>query len=71
MPAKRSVNVMLGKNAVLNYVSYISANRQGPPSWVIRCFETDQIFTSQEKAALEMGIHKMNTSRRTSRYMSQ
>lgn len=53
--AQNSVNI-LGKNVVTNNVSYISSNRQGPPSWVVRCLETDQVFTSQNAAAKSMGI---------------
>lgn len=53
--AKRGISV-LGRKVVMNNVSYISANRQGPPSWVVRCIETGAIFTSQHAAATEMGI---------------
>ena len=53
--AKRGIAV-LGKRVVMNNVSYISSRRQGPPSWVIRCKETDQIFTSQAAAAMLMDI---------------
>lgn len=44
------------KDLTLNNVSYISANRKGPPSWVIRCSETGEVFTSQKKAAKALGI---------------
>lgn len=43
-----SQNIVTGKNNVLNNVSYISADRKGPPSWVVRCKETDQIFTVRD-----------------------
>lgn len=49
-------NIVSGRNNVLKSVSYISANRQGPPSWVVRCKETGAIFTSQRTAAFEMGL---------------
>jgi hypothetical protein len=52
-----------GKKVVINKVSFISANRQGPPSWVVRCKETGSIFTSQRSAASEMGITQVNLSR--------
>jgi hypothetical protein len=56
--------IFLGENkGTLNNVSYISANRPGPPSWVVRCLETDMLFTSQKKAALEMDITPSNISR--------
>jgi hypothetical protein len=44
------------KDTTLNMVSYISANRQGPPSWVVRCKETGEVFTSQRAAALAMEL---------------
>jgi hypothetical protein len=53
--AKRGIAV-LGKKVVMNNVSYISANRQGPPSWVVRCKETGEIFSSQHAASLMMNI---------------
>ena len=40
-----------GKKVVMNFVSFISSNRQGSPSWVVRCLETDEIFTSQRSAS--------------------
>lgn len=54
---------VLGKNVVMDNVSYISAHRQGPPSWVVRCLETGAIFTSQKSAASEMGIDASNLSK--------
>lgn len=45
-----------GKKGVMSNISLISSNRQGSPSWVIRCLETDKVFTSQSKAASEMGL---------------
>jgi hypothetical protein len=54
---------VLGKSAVTNNVSYISSNRQGPPSWVVRCIDTGNIFASQKSAALEMGIDASNLSK--------
>lgn len=53
--AKDGISV-LGKKVVMSNVSYISSNRQGPPSWVIRCLETGVIFTSQASAAFEMEL---------------
>lgn len=53
----------LGKSIILNSVSYIASERQGPPSWVIRCKETNVLFTSQRSAALEMGIPENELSR--------
>lgn len=48
---------------VMNNVSYISANRQGPPSWVVRCIETGEVFTSQAKAAIDLGVPPNELSR--------
>lgn len=52
-----------GKNHTLKNVSFILSNRQGPPSWVVRCVETDKIFTSQLSAAKEMGLPAKEISR--------
>lgn len=60
--AKRGISV-LGKNVVMNNVSYISSNRQGPPSWVIRCLETNKIFTSQNAAAEAMDLPSSEISK--------
>ena len=56
-------NNILGKNNVLNSVSYISADRKGPPSWVVRCKETGAIFTSQKSAANNMYLPANEISR--------
>jgi len=52
-----------GKNVVISNVSFISSDRKGPPSWVVRCKETGNIFTSQRTAALAMGIDESNLSK--------
>lgn len=44
------------KDTTLNVVSYFSSGRQGPPSWVVRCLETGDVFTSQRAAAFAMGL---------------
>ena len=44
----------------LNYT--IKANRQGPPSWVVRCVETGEVFSSQNKAADSLGIGSKDIS---------
>jgi hypothetical protein len=54
--------VVTGKNSTLNQVSYFSAERQGPPSWVIRCFETGMVYTSQRSAALAMNLSEGHIS---------
>lgn len=48
-----------------NGVSYFTtyARRQGPPSYVIRCVETGQIFTSQAEACRVLGISQREMSR--------
>lgn len=60
--AKRGISV-LGKKVVMNNVSYISSNRQGAPSWVVRCIETGSIFPSQRLAALTMDIPEREISK--------
>jgi hypothetical protein len=54
---------VLGKRVVMDNVSYISAERQGPPSWVVRCKETGDIFTSQSAAAREMNVSASELSK--------
>jgi hypothetical protein len=54
--------VVTGKNSTLNHVSYISAERQGPPSWVVRCLETNKLFTSQRSAAMSMDLAENHLS---------
>jgi hypothetical protein len=64
VPEKTSVNALevnrgglvLGDSYALNNVSFISADRKGPPSWVIRCLETGEIYPSQNKAANLLGL---------------
>jgi hypothetical protein len=48
--------LVLGNSYALNNVSFISSNRSGPPSWVVRCIETGGIFSSQNSCANEMGL---------------
>ena len=47
---------VVGKKVVMDNVSYISQNRKGPPSWVVRNLETGAVFTSQKAAASELEI---------------
>lgn len=58
-----SNSLFCGKSTVMNKVSYILSDRQGPPSWVVRCKETGNIFTSQRTAALETGVPENELSR--------
>ena len=69
---KTAPTLNIGKSAVvtdvkqfvtkgdLNYT--IKANRQGPPSWVVRCIETGDVFSSQNKAAEALGISSRDIS---------
>ena len=54
--------IVLGKNATLNQVSYFDSLRQGPPSWVVRCLETGNVFTSQRAAAMAMELPETRLS---------
>lgn len=47
---------MFTNKSHLTMTTIIEANRQGPPSWVVRCKETGDVFTSQIQAARAMGI---------------
>lgn len=60
--ADRGISV-IGKKVVMSNVSYISQNRQGSPSWVVRCLETGIVFTSQRKAALTMDLPESEISK--------
>jgi hypothetical protein len=51
-----------GKKVVMDNVSFISSHRQGSPSWVVRCLETDEVFTSQRKAAQALGVSQSAVS---------
>lgn len=44
-------------------VSVISADRSGPPSWVVRCKETGDVFSSQKSAALVMDLSQSELSK--------
>jgi len=57
-----SQNIVSGKSNVLNSVSYFSSDRQGPPSWVVRCIETGDVFASQKSAANQMGLSASHLS---------
>jgi hypothetical protein len=47
---------MFTNKSHLTMTTIIEASRQGPPSWVVRCKETGDVFTSQAKAAMEMNL---------------
>ena len=66
----RDVIVVAGRDAIvarkkiaMHNVSFISADRQGPPSWVVRCLETGDVFKSQRTAARELNVTPSNLSR--------
>jgi hypothetical protein len=54
-------NNAINFGGTLNYT--VKSLRKGPPSWVIRCIETGQLYSSQEKASKELGINKASLSR--------
>lgn len=54
--ADRGISVIADRSVVTNNVSLISSRRQGAPSWVVRCLETGDIFSSQLSAAKEMDL---------------
>lgn len=61
--ANRGISVVADRSVVTSNVSFISSRRQGAPSWVVRCKETGQIFTSQRSTALEMGLSESELSK--------
>jgi hypothetical protein len=54
--------IVAGKNVMMKNVTFITANRQGPPSWVVRCIETGSIFPSQNNAASQMNLSAAHIS---------
>jgi hypothetical protein len=59
--AERGIAV-LGKKVEMNNVSYFYSNRQGSPSWVVRCLETNDIFSSQRAASKHLGLTESELS---------
>jgi hypothetical protein len=46
-----------------NITTVIESGRQGPPSWVVRCRETGEVFVSQRAASIGKGIAEANISK--------
>ena len=57
----KNSNVAVNLGGTLNYT--IQSARKRPPSWIVRCLENDQLYSSQEKASKELGINKATLSR--------
>lgn len=55
----RSFNILSNHPSI---VTMIESNRQGPPSWVVRCLDTGEWFSSQRAAALANGIYESHLS---------
>jgi hypothetical protein len=64
IPAVAVTGKRLGiANSVLGgTVNIIEAGRQGPPSWVVQCIETGEVFLSQSAAALAAGVSRSHMS---------
>jgi hypothetical protein len=60
------INKLVLKDNVLYFQTY--ARKQGPPSYVIRCVETGEIFTSQAEACRQLGIDPSRLSRHLNRH---
>jgi hypothetical protein len=63
-----SIETIVNNSGIVNInegVAYFTthARKQGPPSYVIRCVETGQIFTSQAEACRMLGIDPSRMSR--------
>jgi hypothetical protein len=54
--ADRGISVVADGSVVKDNLFLISSRRQGAPSWVVRCLETGEIFSSQLSAAKEMNL---------------
>jgi hypothetical protein len=55
----RALNLLSNKP---NIVTVIENGRQGPPSWVVRCVETNEWFSSQRAAAFGKGLSESELS---------
>lgn len=54
---------LFSNRATSNITTVIESGRQGPPSWVVRCLETDRVYTSQRTAALVHDITETHLSK--------
>lgn len=54
-------NVAVNLGGTLTYT--IKSVRKGPPSWVVRCVETGQLYSSQRQAAKTLNLDKNNLSK--------
>ena len=55
--------IVAGRDVVMENVKMISADRQGPPSWVIRNKMTNHVEKSQRRMALHDGVSQSTLSR--------
>ena len=60
--ANRGISVVADRSVVTNNVSFISSRHQGPPSWIVRCVETNEVFLSQRSAAENMRLAQAEIS---------
>jgi hypothetical protein len=60
------INKMVIKDSVFFFQTY--GRKQGPPSYVIRCVETGEIFTSQAEACRKLGLDPSTLSRHLNGY---
>jgi hypothetical protein len=60
-----ATTMRIHKMTIKDSVFYIQtyARKQGPPSYVIRCIETGEIFTSQAEACRQLDIDPSRLSR--------
>lgn len=54
-------NTAINLGGTLNYT--IKSARKEPPSWVVRCVETGQLYSSQRQAAKTLNLDKNNLSK--------
>ena len=58
-----SIDITNSQVALGDLVYKVEANRQGPPSWVVQCLETGDVYSSQNKAAEALKISSTNISK--------
>lgn len=62
--ADRGISVIADRSVVKDNVFHISKHsRRGAPSWIVRCVETGEVFSSQREAAEAMGLSQSEISK--------
>lgn len=64
MAADRGISVIADRSVVQdNVFNVLKTSRRGSPSWVVKCIETGEIFSSQREAAALMHLPENELSK--------